>query len=85
MPMCAKFLGYHILIDGTKIDTANIVENWTDVITIEYTSKQAHIVQIELQKVFLECLTQREMRIGDGINGQGNNFWQSKTTLFNKI
>ena len=54
MPMCAKFLGYHILIDGTKIDTANIVENWTDVITIEYTSKQAHIVQIELQKVFLE-------------------------------
>ena len=50
--MCAKFLGYHILIDGTEIDTANIIENGTDVVAIEYAGKEAHIVQIELQKVF---------------------------------
>ena len=41
MPMCAKFLGYHILIDGTEIDAANIVENGTDVVSIEYASKEA--------------------------------------------
>ena len=38
--MCAKLLGHHILIDGTKIDTADIVENRTDVIAIEYASKE---------------------------------------------
>jgi hypothetical protein len=54
MPMCAKFLGYHILIDGTEIDTANIVENGTDVVAIEYASKEAHIIQIELQQILLE-------------------------------
>ena len=41
--------GLHILIDGTEIDAANIVENGTDVVSIEYASKEAHIVQIELQ------------------------------------
>jgi hypothetical protein len=52
--MCAKFLGYHILIDGTEIDAPDIVEDGTYVVAIEYASKKAHVVQIKLQKVFLE-------------------------------
>ena len=54
MPMCAKLLSHHILIDRTEIDTANVVENGTDVVAIEYASKEAHIVKVELQQILLE-------------------------------
>ena len=54
--MCTKFLGHHILIDGTKVDAADIVEHRTDVVAIEYAGKKTHIVQIELQKIFLLVL-----------------------------
>ena len=49
MSMCAKFLSHHILIDRTKIDAANIVKNWTDVVAIKQAGKQTHIIEIEFQ------------------------------------
>jgi hypothetical protein len=54
MPMCAKLLGYYILIDGTEIDAPDIVEDGADVVAIEYAGKEAHIVQIKLQQILLE-------------------------------
>lgn len=46
--MCFQFLGNNRLIHRTKIDTADIIEDGSDVVTVKNAGKNAHIIQIEL-------------------------------------
>ena len=54
VPMSPQFLCNDILIDGAKIDAADIVEHRTDVIPIEQAGKQSHIIEVEFQQVLLK-------------------------------
>ena len=72
MSMGTKFLCNNAFIYRTEIDATDIVEHRSDVVVIKQSGKQSYVIQIQLQKVLLQRLTQREMRIRYGMYSQGN-------------
>jgi len=58
-----QFLCNNALIDGAEVDAADVIEHGSYVVAIERTGEQAHIVEVELQQVFLQRLANGEARI----------------------
>ena len=41
MPVCTKFLSYNTFIYRSKIDAANVIKNWADIVVIKQSRKFA--------------------------------------------
>ena len=67
-----QLLGHHAFIHRAEIDPRLIVQDRTYIAAVQNVRQKAYVVQIELEQVFPCGLDQRENRIGDGLNGQGD-------------
>ena len=67
-----QLLGNNRFIHSSEIDTADIIEYGSDIVTVKEAGKNAHIIQIELQQVFTTRFDQWKRRLRDGFHIQRN-------------
>ena len=67
VPMGNQFARYYCLINGAKIDALLVIKDCSNVVAVENSRKDAHIIQVKFEQVLACGLNQRENRIGNSL------------------
>ena len=70
--MGGQFLGRRAFVHSAEIDSRLIVQDRTDIVSVQNLCQKPDVVQIELEQVFADRLRKWEYGVGDRVDIQGD-------------